>query len=374
MNFADFELRAWKKGTDRVQVMVHRSPAGDSPAPIDVRIPAKRLKDLAAVNDVFDATDAGLADIGEQLAALVLPDAINGLLDDSLRSLPAGDGLRVRLSLDPGLQALPWELLHRAPAARGRGVLDGFLALDPRVSIVRGAPAAAERQAAPLDRPRLVFAGALAADDVDQLQVRPEFEGLSRALAPMAQLISLESAIGTAGRVIEQALSRPTSVFHYAGHAEIETDRAYLVKEFEPGNRAALLRHYGDAARDVVGGAGRLHRVQLGASAVRAAARPGRRARDHRRARGAADRTGHRVFGPAVRVSRRRPVDRPGDDLGAPASRGAAPRRPAWQRRVGPAGAVSSPRATPGRCSRRALRTPSPASTAKRSSPPIARR
>ena len=235
MNFSDFELRAWKKGADRVQVVVHRSPAGDTPAPIDVRIPAKRLKDLAAVNDAFDATDTDLVEIGEQLAALVLPDAVNELLEDSLRSLPAGDGLRVRLSLDPALQVLPWELLHRGQAARGHGMLDGFLALDPRVSIVRGAPAAAERPAATLDRPRLVFAGALAAGDDDQLQVRPEFDGLSRALSPMSALISLESAIGTAGRVIEQTLARPTSVFHYAGHAEIETDRAYLVKEFVRG-------------------------------------------------------------------------------------------------------------------------------------------
>jgi hypothetical protein len=236
MPFSDFEIRAWKKGTDRVQAVVHRSPAGDTPAPIEVRVPAKRLKDLAAVDKIFNATDAELAEIGGQLAGAVLPDAINGLLDDSLRGLDAGDGLRVRLSLDPALQELPWELLHRAPAVRGRGagVLDGFLALDPRVSIVRGAPAAADRQTTALDRPRLVFAGALAANAEDHLQVRPEFDGLSRALGPVAQVIALESAIGTAGRVIEQVLSRPTSVFHYAGHAEIEADGAWLVKEFDP--------------------------------------------------------------------------------------------------------------------------------------------
>lgn len=238
MEFADFEIRAWRKGADRVQVLVHRSPAGETAAPAEVRVSASRLKALAAIDEAFADFDGHTASLGEQLASILLPPAVSGLLDQSLTALPAGRGLRLRLSFDYELQRLGWELMYRRPPLRSRPVLDGFLVLDPRVSIVRGAPAAVERPRILIDRPRLLFAGALGSDGDDPLMVRPEHDGLVKALAPLADLILLEASIGTTGTVIEEALARPAAIFHYAGHTVIENEGAYLVKEFDFGRES----------------------------------------------------------------------------------------------------------------------------------------
>ena len=59
MQFADFEIRAWRKGTDRVQLLVHRSPAGETAAPVGCATIEFEEADLDLDSDV-DLNDAAI--------------------------------------------------------------------------------------------------------------------------------------------------------------------------------------------------------------------------------------------------------------------------------------------------------------------------
>lgn len=255
MEFADFEIRAWKKTARCVQVLVHSSPAGEMDAPVDVDVASGRLTALANVDDVFGnlgpGTNLRSAKLGAELASILLPPPAAQLLDASLRQLTRGDGLRIRLCLDSALSALPWELMFRSESRRGGGMLDGFLVLDPRISLVRGATRIFQESRLVADRLRLVFAGAFAAGGEDQLKVRDEYAGLAKAIEPIANLVWLEPCTASVGSAIETALARPAAIFHYAGHVEIEGARAYLVKEFDAGSE----RMYADTVSKLLEGA-----------------------------------------------------------------------------------------------------------------------
>jgi len=239
MEFADFEIRAWKKTARSVQVLVHSSPAGEMAAPVDVDLAPSRLTALANVDDVFGKAGPGAhaesAKLGSELASILLPPPVSELLDASFNQRPRGSGLRIRLCLDSTLSALPWELMFRKEKRRSDGVLDGFLILDPRVSLVRGVERAIEESRAVTDRLRLVFAGAFGPDGEDLLKVTDEYAGLSSAIEPISNLVLLEPCMSAKGNAIEAALARPAAIFHYAGHVEVEGTRAYLVKEFHAG-------------------------------------------------------------------------------------------------------------------------------------------
>jgi hypothetical protein len=74
---------------------------------------------------------------GEALGNLLLPGKIGQLFRSSLDRLKPGEGLRLRLAIEPlALAALPWEyaLVQRAP---GELTANDFLCLRPEISITR---------------------------------------------------------------------------------------------------------------------------------------------------------------------------------------------------------------------------------------------
>jgi hypothetical protein len=90
-----------------------------------------------------DLDQAGLVALGRALAAVLLPPGPEGaltsareLLKANLQGLGPDEGLRLRLRLPPMLAPLPWEYIYVDRAGGGDG-MDGFLALDPRVAILR---------------------------------------------------------------------------------------------------------------------------------------------------------------------------------------------------------------------------------------------
>ncbi len=81
--------------------------------------------------------DALLVHVGQALLWFTrAPEAVDTWTRWLERSLSQGLGVRLRLNLCPKLDQLPWELLHVGSDACN-GVGDGFLALHPRMSIVR---------------------------------------------------------------------------------------------------------------------------------------------------------------------------------------------------------------------------------------------
>jgi len=127
---------------------------------------------------------------------------------------------------------LPWELLYRQNSV-GAGSLDGFLALDPRISIVREAPVFSRIPEITSARQRLVYVGALGPEESDHWLVREEHKELIRAVKPVKEFLYLEDKFQPAsGNNIHKLLSQPASIFHYAGHVKVfENNRSALVRE-----------------------------------------------------------------------------------------------------------------------------------------------
>jgi hypothetical protein len=75
-------------------------------------------------------------DLGRKLSQIILPPPVFTYLVRSLERVQFKDGLRLRLCLDTRLVDLPWEWTWR-PDAIDEDSLSGFLALNPRISLVR---------------------------------------------------------------------------------------------------------------------------------------------------------------------------------------------------------------------------------------------
>lgn len=204
-------------------VRVWASPAGEGEAEVRVKVPA----DLAARVGWLDRrqidTNLGAQiELGAILGLLLLPPGLRGLFDASLARLADDEGLRVRLRLDPRLADVPWEAAwverHGGPPSAA-----GFLALDPRISIVRH-----EAVSTPLPE----VAGPVAGRRVVVATASPEGYPPLPSLA--AERAALKAALGgVAGLTADfvdharpaallDSLSAGADVFHFGGHGTAE--------------------------------------------------------------------------------------------------------------------------------------------------------
>jgi hypothetical protein len=253
-DFADFQLRAWLHDEKRVLVMVHNSPAGDMRRPVGVPINLDQLRSIRKTVDriqwrgqsLVDDYESGvpstgrrwMVELGRELANVLLPRPVFALLLRSLERV-ASDGLRIRLCLDESLVDLPWEFIYR-PDLPDQDTLDGFLALDSRISLVREPPLATPQAQPPGEKQHMVFAGApFGVGERDLWGVEDEYQELSDALVGVRDLLSLEY-VDAAGEHINTALMKSVSMFHYSGHTDLDDDRGFLVQEIRtsPGESA----------------------------------------------------------------------------------------------------------------------------------------
>ena len=178
----------------------------------------RKLEDRALTRD-------GLIAFGRALAALLLPasgdaagaPAVRELLARSLIAIPSADGLRLRLRLPKAVAAIPWEYLYVDTAAGGDG-MDGFIALDPRVAIVRHDPAAAPVPTTALEGNLKVVVALASASDLPELDLEAELDYIRTAVSGLdgVDLVPCEHA--TLDRL--QPLLPNTGIFHYAGHGD----------------------------------------------------------------------------------------------------------------------------------------------------------
>src|SRR5262245_33418036 len=107
VRFVDFSIRGWREGPF-VQVIAHSTPAGGMRQPISTRLGPFDPNDYRLR---FDAPLTQAADVGRELARVLLPPELWRLLAQSLAGIaPRRDlGLRLRLCLDDDLIDLPWE-------------------------------------------------------------------------------------------------------------------------------------------------------------------------------------------------------------------------------------------------------------------------
>jgi hypothetical protein len=194
--------------------------------------------------------------IGRALAEIILPRSVQALLTRSMEEIGPENGIRLRLCLDETLIDLPWEFLYIADES-DPAEWAGFLALDPRISIVRGAATTWQSFDTSKRAMRLTFAGMLEFGEEDRQRVRPEYQRIAKALQPVDDLLAT-SFVTASQDNIEAALAGPVDLFHYSGYTLAENGKGYLVKERpdQQGMPSESERLYSERLADLLSRAG----------------------------------------------------------------------------------------------------------------------
>jgi hypothetical protein len=235
--YEELEIRSRRVDPKHVDVWVHASPTGAKTKRIRVEA-VENLGDglhLPADVDWWRA-----ADVGRLLADIVFPPPIYRIVQEAIRALDQHSGLRVRLALDPSLIDLPWEYTYR-PELRGEVLQAGFVFLDERLSLVRGAVARG-RGLEPSDEPQqLLFLGAFWPGGDDRWEVRSEYERLAMATRPVGEFVSMRFLDIVDTRAVDAELADGAAIVHYAGHCDLAGARGYLVREANADDRGIRL-------------------------------------------------------------------------------------------------------------------------------------
>ncbi len=188
----------------------------------------------------YDPDPKRQMEFGERLAGLLLPPYARELF---LRSLAwaRDDGIRLRLRLGKELLAWPWEYLY-LQRSEGERTSAGFVALDPRISIVRHQGLARPtRSFGVTDKRRVVVAMATPEPHgtYRRLKYLPREKavigkalkavpGLKVDFQPPYQGDETDHIPGARFKDVRLALTKPADIFHFAGHGD-------FVKRVGPG-------------------------------------------------------------------------------------------------------------------------------------------
>jgi len=220
--------------TKQFTVRVFDSPVGQGEKKETVAIPdglfklIRRLEKRRLDNDVERQMD-----LGELLAGLLLPDYARKLFSQSLGRLRDGEGLRLRLRLADELADFPWEFMY-IQDHRGERTPSSFLALDPRISIVRH-----EAIAVPgdwfegPDHRRLVVAMAtpephkkypkLQSLPTEQIKIKEALKKVAGLKAVFLPDYPTSEGNGISSATLKDlmaAFTEKTDIFHFSGHGE----------------------------------------------------------------------------------------------------------------------------------------------------------
>lgn len=233
-SYRDFDLEITEPqrdaaGVESLLVRVAASPAGEQRRAEATRVPlGPELRRDCGRLDRRELDLAGLLALGRALGDLLLPEPARRYFERSRAALDEGEGLRLRLKLDTwGVADLPWEFAWVAPggtAAEPAGAA-GFLALDPRLSLVRYELLAEPLGSlAPTGSRKLRVVAVLAAPRDPRwapLDLEGEERGLRSALASRRE-IALEVVAGATLAGLEKSLLDGAQVFHFAGHGRFQ--------------------------------------------------------------------------------------------------------------------------------------------------------
>jgi hypothetical protein len=237
MNYIDFTIRArdWQDRQFKVEV---------TSSPVDrMREPAVSTYDEAALARPLYNLERkrihlkDLIALGEALADMLLPPAVRQMLLRSLSAVGPEQGLRLRLVLDdPQAANLPWEYLHlyrtggdppapvgaapwpawRSQDGQVQAGRDGFLVLDPRISLVRHEAIPMAPASVTATRPLKVVVGLAAPSDAPPLDLEAERDFIQAALKDVAG-IDVNFVTKLTVEKLEAAC-QGAHLFHFAGH------------------------------------------------------------------------------------------------------------------------------------------------------------
>jgi len=254
MQFVDFQIRAWLETEGRARVLVHSSPAGEMRRPVSVpMIPeaVERLREQFG-HHYWVSGDPTVRtktiELGQQLSQTLLPPPVFLLMLRSLDRLGPGQGLRLRLCLDPSLTDVPWEFLYR-PDVTESDSLSGFLVLDSRISMIREAPTNSDPIPVSQGQQRLVFAGTYWAGKNgvpdDRWNIRSEYKATESELNRLKDLLAVELH-DASSESFQSSFLQPVAIFHYSGHTDVDDGRGYLARKMESDPDRVSLRMYSE--------------------------------------------------------------------------------------------------------------------------------
>lgn len=236
MEFHDFQIRAWTIDREYAEVLVHSSPAGAMQHPETVILNWEKLDSLRKIfkePSIDPSTQlAQLTKGGQELANVIFPGHVIGLLIRSLERIDPEDGLRIRLCLDSALSDLPWEylILPDTASLRSPGV---FLLLDARISLVREPPQSGRQRSKLQDKQRLLFFGTRQCnvEGKDIWEAAAERDRLFRALEPASTFLETQSFLSNENdcQTVLMQSNSPIDIFHYSGHTDVKDGAGYLV-------------------------------------------------------------------------------------------------------------------------------------------------
>lgn len=228
-----FDYRAGE-GVEQFRVRVTDSPVGeqwhDRADPVTLP-PDLRLR-LQALEQGM-ASRAELIALGQELAALLFPPEARSFLVRSRERIAEDEALRIRLRMHTyALADLPWEYVYMAPPGTppGQEGMDGFLALDRRLSLARyevlaQAPASLD----PLGEGALRLVVLLASPEPSgsrypELDLQEEQRRIEGALQDVPQVKAEFYPEGTVD-ALQRALAAGAHVFHFYGHGIFQGQR-----------------------------------------------------------------------------------------------------------------------------------------------------
>jgi CHAT domain len=227
------DVRSPTDGDEQFNISVFDSPVGQGERKEQVSLNARALQLTRWLEKrQLDADIDKQIELGDALGAALLPPYARKLFAESLAHLPSDEGLRLRLRLDDRLSDIPWEYAY-IQDTHGERTADGFLALDPRISIARHQALAlpgdwfeppsrrrvlvAMASPKPYDRYRKLES--LPREQHEIRQALAKIAGLDAAFVPLFSDSDGDSP-GATVKQLAEALMERTDVFHFSGHGE----------------------------------------------------------------------------------------------------------------------------------------------------------
>ena len=220
-HYDNFDLLVSAGGRDAYQVRVLAVPGGGATAE-PVAAPAQELCALDAAITAWRGLmldRGGMRRLGAALMAWLFRGPVMQLYRTSLARVAPGDGLRIRLRIEPAeLHPIPWELCYDAETAT-------FLAHVPRTPLVRYLLGAFSRGKLVGGQLRVCVAMASPAG-LTPLDAAVECARIADALAGRG---TAQPMIATLAG-LQDALRQAPHVWHFIGHGGFDADAGgYLV-------------------------------------------------------------------------------------------------------------------------------------------------
>ena len=188
-----------------------------------------------------------LIELGVWLADILLPEGgLREVFIQAVQSLGMEDGIRLRLVIsDPALMRLPWEYTCLQLGSGGRAGNLNFLALHPKISLVRSIPRPYMRTIAPASNHLRMAVAMSSPPGLGYLDLQAERHAIEEAVN-RSELVGAELVCKFFEGVTEEGLAHllieNPQIFHYAGHGYFDpsTGKGGIMVEDNQGGAAQV--------------------------------------------------------------------------------------------------------------------------------------